>query len=91
MSIKGRIGKSSNGCIKIRANEEEKRIIQNRAIAEGYKTMSAYGRVKIFENDLSTHKKLNELNDKIDFLLKLMKKDEKEWKTDRIGERVRFC
>lgn len=47
--------------IRLRMTKEQKTQIVNLAHAQGYQTVSEFVRSKIFDSDLATHNKLNEI------------------------------
>jgi len=47
--------------LRLRLNKDEKEIVRNLARAQGFSTITAFVRQKIFDADLSTHQKLNRI------------------------------
>lgn len=52
---------SSTSDIRIRISKKQKENLKNLVEGQGYKTLSDYCRAKIFDKDLATHTKLNEI------------------------------
>ena len=62
--------------IKFRVSTKQREILSNLAEAEGYTTLSDYIRNRVFDQDLATHCKLNEI-------LSLLKLNERGSKSSR--------
>lgn len=52
---------STTSDIRIRISEKQKEQLRNLAEAYGYRTISDFVRSRVFNSDLATHSKLNEI------------------------------